>query len=95
MKIDLKETAAGKAGSKLREAHNKSWNRMQDRVLESLRNQIKAAYGADIDKTVRRNLDAAGAGKGKHGIFVLGNGGKAGRGQLDDPRAAHASGRNG
>ena len=48
-KINLKETAAGKTGSKLRESHNKAWNRMQDRVLESLRNQIKAAYGSDMD----------------------------------------------
>lgn len=48
-KINLKETAAGRTGSKLRESHNKSWERMQDRVLESLRGQIRAAYGEEMD----------------------------------------------
>jgi hypothetical protein len=49
--INLKETAAGKTGSKLRESHNKSWERMQGRVLESLRGQIRAAYGEELDIT--------------------------------------------
>jgi hypothetical protein len=47
--INLKETAAGKTGSKLRESYNKSWDKMQDRVLESLRGQIRHAYGEDMD----------------------------------------------
>lgn len=34
---------------------------------------------------------ADGAGEGQHGVFILGHGGKAGRGQLDDPRSAHAA----
>ena len=47
--INLKETAAGKAGNRLRESHTKNWETMQNRVLESLRGQIRAAYGEDLD----------------------------------------------
>ena len=48
MHINLKETAAGKSAMRLREGTSQKWDKMQDRVLESLRGQIEKSYGVDI-----------------------------------------------
>ena len=48
MKTNLKETDAGKRATRLREAHDSKWEKMQSHVLESLRGQIEKAYGVDI-----------------------------------------------
>ena len=48
-----------------------------------------------VHQPVVRDVDADGARQFQHDVFVFRDGGKAGRGQLDDPGPAHAVGRNG
>ena len=48
-----------------------------------------------FDETVVRYYDARAAREFEHGKFILGDGGEAGGGKLDDPRSSHAPSRNG
>ena len=56
--INLKETAAGRQGTKLREAYHEKWDKMQSRVVESMRKQIQSTFGLDIEEAeVKEKLD--------------------------------------
>ena len=63
MSINLKETAAGKRGMRLREANSQKWEGMQANVLESLHRQIESAYNVDLkDEEVSKLVDFSDAG---------------------------------
>ena len=46
--MEIKETAAGKVGQKLREANRKFEARSREKVLEAMRSEIKAMTGRDV-----------------------------------------------
>src|ERR1700677_692307 len=67
---------------------------------ESLNSRRARVFGEsldlrDFDETVVRYYDTRAAREFEHGKFILGDGGEAGRGKLDDPRSSHAPSRNG
>lgn len=58
MKINLKETEAGKRAMRLREATTDKWGKMQNKVLESLQGQISRSYGIDLkDEEMAKLMD--------------------------------------